>query len=187
MKTINVEIKGITPLLMHRLAMEMLEPGGNRQNKNLTPRELAEPYAYKNKQGELYIPADAIFAAIKYGGKFHKLGKNKITTNKASLICSYIQIEEIECLLGTKEFEVDSRPVTNQALGGARVISHRPRIDKWDTKFTISLDDEPGGITDKLLYDIVADAGKKAGILSFRPSCGGQFGKFVITKWAIKK
>lgn len=186
---ISVKIQGLTPLLMHRFSDESYNAG--KQNKDLTPRELAEPYAYRLKNGELYIPIDAMMSAMKYGGKFHTVGKNKVTTNKSSLVPAGITMLDLYMKLGAKDFEVDSRPVTNNALGGAKIISHRPRIDKWETNFQMDVDDlifkDSKMGTEARVRAIVDDAGKKAGLLSFRPSCGGIFGKFIVIKWKVEK
>ena len=35
----------------------------------------------------------------------------------------------------------------------------------------------------KLLREVVDAAGKRVGLGEFRPSCKGQYGKFVVTNW----
>ncbi len=48
-------------------------------------------------------------------------------------------------------------------------------------------DGDSSGIKCDLLHNIVADAGKKAGLLNRRPGKGGQYGRFIITKWDVEK
>lgn len=180
---IKVGIKGMTPLLMHRFSEEQYN--NPVKDKTLTPRESADIYAYKLSDDELYIPGEAIFSCLMNGAKIggHKLGKNKITTNKSSLLPAGVTLLTNACKLGTKKFEVDTRSVVNNAIGGARLILHRPRLDEWQTEFELDVDQNM--FPEKLVRMIVDDAGRKAGLLSFRPERKGYFGQFVVTKWKV--
>jgi len=156
----------------------------------MLPRDVAERYTYRTEDGELYIPSDALMGAMKHAGKWHKVGRSAISNAKSSLIPAGISIIPLKCLLGTKEFEVDSRPVVNNNIK-ARIMSHRPRLDAWETKFEMDVDedifqDSKMG-TEKRIRMVLDDAGKKVGLLSFRPACGGSFGRFMVTEWKIKK
>lgn len=177
---INVEIKGVTPLLMNKFNEEALE--NKTRNKNETPRESAEKCAYKGEDGILYIPAECIFSCIIAAGSFHKLGKNKVTTMKSSLIPSGITIDPKPASLNTGDFEVDSRAVVIPSTG-ARIMKHRPRLDEWHASFSIEVDKTV--FSEKFVREIIDDAGKKVGLLDFRPARKGYFGKFKVTKWEI--
>jgi hypothetical protein len=180
---INVEISGITPLLMNRFVEEDLM-NNQKRDKSLTPRQQAEKSAYKLEDGSLFIPMENIFSCIIVAGKYHKDGKNKITTMKSSLVPAYVSIEEKYCPLNTKDFEVDSRSVVIPATGG-RVMKHRPRLDKWGLKFTLEVDNK--GFSERLVRDLVDDAGTKVGLGDFRPDRKGSFGKFKVTEWKVTK
>lgn len=182
---ISVKVKGLTPLMMHRFV-----DGADKITKDMLPRDIAETYTYRNKDGELYIPADAFMAAMRYAGKWHKVGRSAICNAKSSLIHAGVYLDPLECLLGTKDFEVDSRPVVNNNIK-ARIMSHRPRLDHWETGFNMDVDDEifhdSKMGTEKRIRMVLDDAGKKVGVLSFRPSCGGSFGRFMVTEWIVNK
>lgn len=180
---IFIKIQGISPLLMCKCSNETLN-GSNRLSKNATPREEAELFAYRLKDNELYIPVECIFASIIGAGKFHKIGKNKITTQKSSLVPAGITIINDACRLGTKDYEVDSRPVTIPSTGG-KIIRHRPRLDKWETEFELCVDS--GMFSENLVRQLIDDAGLKCGVLSFRPTCKGSFGKFKVIAWKAEK
>lgn len=179
---IYVEITGVSPLLMHRFDEEELN--SPTKNKNLTPREIAERFSYKTDKGDLYIPWECVFACITNGGKFSKLNKNKVTTLKSSLVPAGISIENKDCLLGTNNFEVDSRSAVNPSTGG-RIMVHRPRLDEWKISFSLTID--PSLFSENLVRTIIDDAGSKIGLLSFRPERKGYFGKFKVTKWECNK
>ena len=184
---IKVRIKGISPLLMNRFTEEneiKTSSGVSRVSRSDkgTPREQAEKRAYKDEKGFLYVPGQNIYAAIISAGRFHKAGKNKITTTKSSLVPAGIFIEEIICPLGTKDFEVDSRSVVIPATGG-RIMCHRPRLDEWELPFTLEVD--PEMFDEKTVRLLVDDAGSKCGICDFRPERKGIFGRFTVVAWRV--
>lgn len=178
----SIEITGISPLLMHKFdEKELTSPS---KNKNLTPKEIAERYVYKTDKGELYVPMECVYACIINGGRFSKMGKNKITTQRSSMVPAGINMVEKICLLGTKDFDVDARAAVNPSTGG-RVMVYRPRLNEWKLSFTLDVDTNM--FPEHAVRTIVDDAGIKCGLLSFRPERKGYFGKFKVTKWKCKK
>lgn len=178
---IKIKIQGISPLLMCKCSPEALSSEGRKKDKNQEPRDEAELYAYRlEKTGELYIPAECVYASIVRAGIYHKIGKNKVTTQKTSLIPAGIFILTETCNLSTKKFEVDSRPVVVPATGG-RIMRHRPRLDKWQTEFELDVDENM--FSENEVRAFVDDAGSKCGLLAFRPACKGWFGRFKVTEW----
>jgi hypothetical protein len=175
---INVEIEGITPLLMNKFNEETLNT--SNRDKNETPREAALKTAYRGEGGALYFPAENIFACIVCAGKYHKIGKNKVTTMKSSLIPAGLTMLSTACLFNTDEFEVDSRSVVIPSTGG-RIMKHRARLDQWKTIFSIEVDGSL--ISEKMARQIIDDAGSKVGLGDFRPDRKGSFGKFKVIKW----
>ena len=154
-----------------------------------TPREQAEPKCYKDKDGFLFIPGPNAFRCIIDAGKYLKAGKSKVTTQKSSLVPSFLSIDELECPL-TQEgvriqhFEVDSRSVVIPATGG-RIMAHRPRLDEWVLGFTLTLDEKEAD--EKLTRTLVDYAGSKIGLGDFRPDRKGPFGKFKVNFWESTK
>lgn len=175
---IRIEIDGITPLLMNKFNDSSLE--GNARDKNETPREAAYKTAYLSENGVLYYPGENIFASIVCAGKYHKIGKNKVTTMKSSLIPAGLTMLSTVCLFNTSEFEVDSRSVVIPSTGG-RIMKHRARLDKWTTSFSIEIDSNL--ISEKMARQIIDDSGSKVGLGDFRPDRKGSFGKYKVIKW----
>lgn len=187
---INVTIEGTSPLLMNRFTEEA-EMAVSKTAKKVTkatkgtPREQAEPKAYKDQDGMLYVPGTNIFACIIEGGKFIKIGKAKATNSKSSLIPAAMILEDQICSLHTKDFEVDSRSVVIPATGG-RIMAHRPRLDEWRLSFSIDLFD-PDILSPDDVRQIIDDAGKKVGLGDFRPARKGPFGRFCVVSWKEEK
>lgn len=172
-KTVSVRIEGISPLLMNRYPME-----DTGEMKNMTPAEQAEIAAYRTPDtGELYVPGTAVLRCLVSAAAFSK-GKGRASAQKPAAACLMIDSEYLK--LGAKDYEIDSRPVVISATRG-RIVRHRPRLDSWAVEFSLDYDTEL--LSANTVREIVDNAGKRVGLLDFRPACKGPFGRFVVTKW----
>lgn len=175
---LKIEISGITPLLMNRFN---IDDTNKKQDKNLTPREAAKKVCYENDEGRLFYPTNNIYACLIEAGKFHKDGKVKVTTARSSLIPTGVMIEGEYVFFKTPEtWEVDSRATVIPSTGG-RIVTHRPRLDKWSLEFRLLVDLKVFGV--KFIRQLVDDAGQKVGLGDFRPARKGIFGRFCVTHW----
>jgi hypothetical protein len=194
---LDIEITGHTALLMNRFSdgSEVAVSSGHRPSTvghRGTPREQAEKTAYQDEKGYLYVPQQNLFACLINAGKFHKVGKSKVTTMKSSLVPAGIAMLDGLVLpilspksnKGLKQFEVDSRRVVIPSTGGA-VMRHRARVDDWRIRFSIEVDLEL--FSPDFVRTLVDDAGKKIGLGDYRPERKGPFGKFKVTSWAVQK
>lgn len=153
-----------------------------------TPREQAEPKLYRDRSGYLVVPGPNIFSGLIAAGKFHKVGKTKVTTAKSSLIPAGIRIPDVECPLTNNgesrrtetTWEVDSRPIVNPATSGRR-LCHRPRLDKWQIVFHLNID--ANMFDPKFVRQLIDDTGSKIGIGAFRLDRKGPFGAFKVIRW----
>jgi hypothetical protein len=183
---IDIEISGATPLIMNKFTDEAALAATNGSRGAMTgsrgsPREQAEKKLYTGRAGLIMLPQPNVLRCIIDAGAFFKIGRNKITTQKSSLIPSCVSVLGIELPLASKEgWRVDERPVRIPATGG-RILCYRPIFDDWRVSFTIDLD--TGEMTEKLLREIVDKAGKAIGLGDFRPACKGPFGRFSVVKW----
>ena len=173
MNSIEVTIKGISPLLMHRFPMDAQE-GISKMN----PQDQAELSAYRNPETKaLYVPGVNIQRCMVKGAGFVK-GKGRATLAKTAAACVFITPDQ--CDLGTKHFELDARPVVMPATKG-RVIRYRARLDQWQIAFTLDYDDTL--MSAKEIRSAVDAAGARVGLLDFRPEKGGPFGRFMVVSW----
>jgi hypothetical protein len=191
MITFNVEIQGDSPLLCNRFTdatMEKIAKGSSTvtaAGHKGTPRERAEQTLYMGTNGRPMIPGPNVYRSIIDAGRFHKAGKEKITTQKSSLVPAGIWLIDIECALFNPDYdvpqwEVDSRRVVNPATGGA-MMAYRARFDSWRLKFTLQVDDKM--FDEHIVRLLVDDAGQKIGLGDFRPSRKGPFGRFKVIAW----
>ena len=177
MKTISVELKGSSPILMNRFPMEPIE-GLAKKSKE----EQAEISAYRipskdDQLGELYVPGSAVFRTLINAGSYSK-GKGRATL--AKIIAACISIDNEYLGLGTTEYAIDSRPVVNPSTKG-RIIKHRPMIVDWKISFDLSYNEIL--LTENQVRKVVDDAGMLVGLLDFRPACKGPFGRFKVSRW----
>lgn len=193
MKIFNVKIQGLTPLLHHRMREEELfgllgvKTIKKKDKEELTPREIADGYAYKNDKG-YYIPGEYILGALGHVAGDYKQ-KNSIRKSLKAVIKGIVRPMTDQINLKTKDgvvikdFEVDIKKATNHQKGAVAVC--RPRFDDWGAEFQLEINDEL--VSPETCLQILQDAGRRAGIGSFRVQRGGYFGQFEVTNWAKSK
>lgn len=183
MKTIDVEIEGISPLLMHNIGSMAFESIGSTSKKITTKPSIedeAEDSAYRKADGELYIPSRCVKAMLVIASTWYKVGKR----SAKQFLGGGTRIEPYEIGLGTKKYEIDRRPVVIQ--GRNRIIRSRARLDKWKIKFSIIYNEDVFPNTD-LIKTILEEAGMRVGLLDNRPQKGGENGTFKVINWFPKK
>lgn len=177
METITVEIKGLSPLLMHAFPMVPIEAIEKK-----TPEQQAELAAYRdpNTKG-LYVPAVALQRCLINGATYSK-GKGRGSLQKNAAACLLIGPTE-RLALGVDTYVIDARPIVVPATKG-RVMRYRPRLDAWGLTFTIDFDENL--LTESQVRRIVDDSGSRVGLLDFRPERKGPFGRFIVTRWGVE-
>jgi hypothetical protein len=181
-KKINVEIKGLTPLLMNRLNPESLKSKSRMTMKDYSTAKDAANSAYIAEIGgkkQLYIPQEAMYSMLINTAKQYKVRRMSL----ASLLAGTMHIEPEKIPLGTDEYEVDERAVVIQ---NQRVLKGRAKLSKWSVTFEIIYDARrlPEGI-ENTLKEILEDAGTRMGLLDYRPQHKGWFGTFEVISFSF--
>lgn len=177
MKSIQVSIEGITPLLQHRFAMDGADDAGRKRTGVPDWKQEAEKAKYADEKGELYQPSEHLERAMAIAAaQFKVQGKRGATYSK--LVGSTVEVYPFTIPHKHQEFQVDARPVVIQR---SRVIRYRPRLDKWALDFELRL------LDDQLPIDVVKQildhAGIYVGIGDYRPDKKGKYGKFIVTRF----
>ena len=184
MKTVRVTIRGISPLLINRFKEQDEIPTKVTKGKKDygTPRQQAEltPY-FDAKDKKLWIPSSWISGTIKTVASDFKINGRRKSVKS---VCGGAIIPSKEKIYFTqgyklKDVEVDSRPVVIQ--GKDRIMRHRARLENWDLKFELEIDEDI--LPTDQVHEILADAGKRAGLGDYRPPKGGPFGRFQVIDW----
>ncbi len=178
MKKINVEIEGVTPLLMHSAQNMTRTSTTKNPAKQYDDEKEAENVAYRTKKGILYVPSRCLKACIVNASSWYKFGKK----SAKPIVAGCTRIEPVEIELGTKTYEIDLRPVVIQR---ARILRARPRLDTWILKFTLLYNDEIINDTN-ILKTILNEAGQRIGLLDNRPQKYGENGCFKIKSWKVE-
>jgi hypothetical protein len=185
MKSILVEIRGTSPLLIHRFSenSEQAKPTRRMSTSNRDPREEATKAAYIAADGTFYFSAFSIPGAMGNAGANHKMRGSRKSLRFVVPSAVRVTSEAITILNGNgpaKDFEVDARPVTIPATKG-RIMRYRPRFDCWGAKFTLTLDDNNLSVEDA--HQLLNEAGVQIGIGDFRPEKRGPFGCFRVVSF----
>lgn len=181
MKKIEVTIKGISPLLMHRY------PGLDLDTKKRTGKPdwkaEAEDALYKDPQGHLYQPASHIEGTLRTAATSFKIA-GKRGASYARLVASTVDVTPEAIPHKIEKWETDARPVVIQR---ARVVRYRPKLPEWELDFTLTLNDDQ--LPTDVVKQILDQAGLYVGIGDYRPGSprGGKFGKFMVTRFEVVK
>lgn len=180
MKDVKVEIVGETPLLMNNPRSMLFEDEQKSKVISTTARRdsaaEAELRVYKMKDGNLYIPSEAIKGCLVNAASYKKFGKY----SAKPIIAGSVRILPSEISLGVKTYEIDIRTVVIQKK--SRIIRSRPKVEKWKATFTLRFDEKFIQSGD-LVKEILIEGGQRVGLLDFRPQKLGDFGMFKVTKW----
>jgi hypothetical protein len=188
MKTIAVEICGVTALLVHRFgeAAEQAKPTRRMESATRDPREEATKVAYIAADGTYYFNAFAIPGTMGSAGAAHKARGSRKSLRFVVPSAVRMMTDAVTILNGNgpaKSFEVDARPVTIPATKG-RVMRYRPRFDQWGAKFDLLLNEDL--LSPEMAHQLLNEAGLSIGIGDFRPEKRGPFGTFRVVGWKEK-
>jgi len=186
MKTVDVKISGVSPLLINRFKETDESPATMKKNGKKdygTPREQAEKTAYSDSvDGKLWIPSSWIKSSIQTVASDYKLpgSRKSVKSVSGGAIIAYDERCYFEEQYTLPQIEVDSRPCVVQR---ARIMRHRARLEKWSVRCRLEIDDEIVG--QENVHEMLVDAGRRSGIGDFRPQKGGPFGRFIVTEWNV--
>jgi hypothetical protein len=185
MKLINVEIRGITPLLIHRFGeeAETSRPARNVMVQTRDPRAEATKAAYIAADGTYFFSAFSITGCMGNAGAQHKMKGSRKTLRFIVPSAVRLTADTITILNGkgpAKNFEVDARPVTIPATKG-RIMRYRPRFNEWGAKFDLMIEETMLPIDNA--QQLLTEGGTTIGIGDFRPEKRGPFGTFRVVSF----
>jgi hypothetical protein len=185
MKSIQVEIRGITPLLIHKFSEDAEAAKKTRRVEvsDRDPRTEARKVAYVASDGSFFFNAFAIPNSMGNAGGAHKATGTRKSLRFVVPSAVRMDSDAVTILNGkgnAKDFEVDARPVTIPATKG-RVMRYRPRFNEWGARFVMHVDDELLSL--EMAHQLLSEAGQSIGIGDFRPEKRGPFGRFRVVTW----
>jgi hypothetical protein len=178
MKSIDVEIRGVAPLLHNKFDASLHGENKSKiKKKTYVATEEAEKLVYRNPQGLIVQPSEHVYAAcVKAATSFIFEGKKTFK----DIVKAGVIVEPFDMLLLDKDGntrttwdEIDARGVV---IGRARVVKWRPLYHiGWTIRFTMTIIDDDN-LSVSTLQEILTKAGTY-GIGDYRP----RFGRFQVT------
>jgi hypothetical protein len=191
--SIDVSIKGISPLLHHRFPMpdfSQLSKGGKVKSGEKDYTQEWRSALYVNSNNELYQPSTHLDGAlVRAAGSFRVQGRGSRTYSqlfKGNVFVAPDEISMMDMIMpenldtdGDKPLYLDVRPVVIQR---ARIVRIRPCFKSgWELDFVIEVIDDQ--IPANVVNEVLIMAGKTVGIGDFRP----KFGRFMVTHFDVVK
>jgi len=189
-KTVEVEIEGTSPLLMHstvtldptnELAQKMKELSAKRK-KTLDDHKKMQWAEWKaclywDADVGAYIPAVNLDACIRDGAKRFRKGSTVQRT-------AVVDPEKIPLIYSPKATTVaklwemhEHTDYRSVKIGRIRVMRCRPRFNQWSLKFIVSFDSTELEASE--VQSALEQAGQFVGLGDYRP----RFGRFNVTKF----
>jgi len=184
--TFNVD--GITPLLMNNIGSMEEEGKSSTRTKKIDPEADAAKRLYVTANGNLYIPSIAFLNSLWEGAAYQKIGKD----SARSRIQGAVFVVDQESILihpetgdpfKNTEWEIDSRAVVIKSTKG-RIMRHRPLVRDWACLVSLEVDSDFIDIEENIipLFNI---AGRKIGVMDYRPAKRGPFGRYNVSLHSI--
>jgi len=173
MKRVRIGITGTTGLLMD-------SPAGIYPKRGKDPRsamEQATAKAWRDEDGRLAVPGEALWFCKLNGGKTVKCGKGNWSTGKTSRIPGAVDWQVGFAELRHSELVPDTQRIPNSA--GSRSIVSRGLVHEWACEFEYDIDVEQ--MSPEECREIWEHAGIRVGLGCKRPERRGLNGKFAVT------
>jgi copper chaperone CopZ len=191
MKTLQLKLTGIRPLVMHNglladptnphtLAIKKICAKGSRKmtEADYRDRDKAEWLGglyWSEELGGIAIPSDNIERCLQEGAKKSRLGKDFA----AAVLVEESEVEIDHRMSGESREEMFSNPAYTLRKGVkvqlSRIIRIRPMIPTgWSMRFTVEYDD--GIVNESAIIQAAKDAGSLVGLGDWRP----KFGRFSV-------
>ena len=182
MKTYNVTIQGISPLLMNRPSNLIGDISKDKKPHQDDAMAQASDKLYQ-VDGQLYQPSTHLQGSLVEAGKHKKVvGKGKSTYSK--IVGYAVQIEPFEIVHKNPKWEVFSVLAVNPSTKGRNLL-HRPILKKWELDFQVVFDETE--VPESIMKELLDIAGRIAGLGDWRPAKKGPYGKFQVTSWKEEK
>ncbi|MBX0331279.1 hypothetical protein K2Z83_26880 [Oscillochloris sp. ZM17-4] len=189
--TVDVTIQGIRPLLWHSFGPETIPVSGKRERTGVAGNDPDEwrRTVLVTPEGQLYLPASAVFGCLRDGARFTRKGRGSI---QPALVAT-LQIVDEHVVIN--RFLPEPLPTDVQSpvflhissvknpATKARNVRYRVAASAgWQTRFTLQVD--PTVISRGELEAVVIDAGRLVGIGNGRQI---GMGRFEVRSFAVRE
>ena len=187
----DVEIEGITPMLMHKCGI--IESGSaSKADKDYSGEWKRGTYLSSNGDGCIIVPQLNLLAMVRDACKGQKIGRTAMNRVVVPGIDIPFEYFEVPVLYRGKKITLDMVE-TNNWLFTCAVVVQRNRVNRvrtqlpigWTAQWRFDIFDRR--VTEDILRNLLSDAGVYAGLCDWRPGAPkpGKFGMFEVKKFEV--
>jgi hypothetical protein len=186
---VRAVIEGLPPgLLMHNPAQSV----GVKDKTIPAPEVEAERALYRWGDGSLFLPSTAIYASLCEAGKKlkyrdipdTKYGSRKLLAAGVRALADGFTLLDVETEAPITTYEVHQLPVR---VPTGRIMRARPLIAAWRCELTLQFDASViGDAILRVIVDALVQSGQTVGLLDYRPTTGGPYGRFVVRNFSFR-
>ncbi len=185
MELISVWLEGTNSIICNQFLEAPPKSTGPIEVDRGTPREQAEPRAYRDKKGHFGFPGAGIARLLRESGASHKQKSSRksckwIVPAAVLVMDDLLLLHEKNRKTKIKDYEVDSRPVVIPSTKG-RIMRHRPRFDVWTLPVQLRINTDV--LPSAFIRQLLVEGGERIGLGDYRPGSGGPFGTFALVSW----
>jgi len=171
-------ITGLTPLLMNNPDSMNEGNGGTVKpgKRKYEPAHEAQIREYRDENNHFVIPTIAFRNALLeacVGKKIGRLSAIRIISPALEITTEWVVLLD-DAGQPITEYVIDNRWVVIQKKD--RILRSRPRFDIWNAILKMAIDLEFADA--ETIKDLLNDAGRKIGVMDYRVTKKGWFGKF---------
>lgn len=176
---VTVNIKGITPLLMEKMDMDVVERYNQKKGKKISKDDTQleeEKYDFKKwmtDDGKLAIPSTAFLKGMVEVAPYIDGMDKKRVRGSVRILGDFIPIKY-------KDEVKDIRWGRTSGMTKAPRKIIRPKFTDWTCKVDIVYN--ANNISAEQVYNLLNWAGFQIGVGGFRPEHSGNFGQYEIVK-----
>lgn len=174
-KTVNISIQGVVPLLMHRFPIDEKNNGKAKRRAEVYNFDKDCQKALYSNSGGCYVPSTWVSAMLKKAGAHFK--KQGGSTYRDIMDAS-VFIEPSEIPLDKKTY--DEKFIVPVVIRRQRIVKARPKFNSWRITFVIHFDEEL--ISKDVLRQILEEGGETIGLGDWRP----KYGRFKVVTFKSK-
>ena len=197
-ETFDVEIEGVTPLIIHNCRTGNPLDVYAKKLKALTSKRLKteedheailkvqwEACLYWNETLKLYIPWENLYAMLLHAAKKHKLGPKMGAVTFTDPIGYSLIVphhEDLEALRADQ----DNKFIKLVTIQRSKTLSCRPMFDDWSLKFSFEFESDV--VDPNEMKTILITASRRGGLGVWRPSSPkpGPYGTFTVKSLIYK-
>lgn len=200
-KTYEVHLRGISPLLMNPMTLKQLMDIHNKTTKpkakDVELEEVAKEKIYTDEEGNIGIPMQNLFSVIVEAGRNVAFKpKKNISTKDSTLVPVFMTFHDEffpfthyasknkqgEMVKGTWTPDLRRGVNPGDQTKKVPVAVIRPKFHEWEFKCTIDVDHKEG-VSAETVKELFVWGGKAVGLCDFRPTCRGPFGRFELVEF----